>query len=92
MRSDIMDKNKVNNMDEHYHQVLHERAEEKLDAILEYVKDIPAMKSDIRWLKADMREVKFDVEVLKIDVAELKTDMQDVKGRLGHIETSLMPS
>lgn len=85
-----MEKNsKANSMTDHYHQALYERAEEKLDAILEYVKDIPAMKADIRWLKADMPEVKFDIELLKIDTGELKTDMQDVKGRLGRVEASL---
>ena len=85
--------NEANEMNPNYHQVLHKRQDEKLDSIMEYVKDIPGIKSDIKWLKADMKDVKFDIEVLKLDVGELKTDvaelkidMKDVKGRLSKLE------
>jgi hypothetical protein len=63
MQRDTMEKNRTNDMTDHYHQVSHERAEEKLDVILEYVKDLPAMKAGIRWFKADMWEAKFDIEL-----------------------------
>jgi hypothetical protein len=79
-------------MDESYHLVMHDQADAKLDAIFEYVREIPAMKRDIGELKADVKGLKFDVKLLQFDVRdlkknvkELKSDMVDVKQRLGKI-------
>lgn len=102
MQRGSIDMTNAEDMDNRYHQVMHQKQQDTLDAILEYVRDIPAMKSDISLLKDDMRSVKFDVKllqidvrelksdvaVLKTDVAELKSDMKGVKGRLDHIESA----
>jgi hypothetical protein len=68
--------NEWGDMDQRTHLAMHERMEEKQDAILEYVKDIPVMKADIRWLRINIRELR----------SILKADTPHVKGRLDKLE------
>ena len=59
-------------MDQRQHLVMHERHDEKLDAILEHVKDIPIIKADIKMLKADVREVKQDLREMNVRLTNVE--------------------
>jgi hypothetical protein len=55
----------INLNDDEEKQVLGEILSDKLQAILEYVEDIPLIKKDVTKLKEDMTEVKSDIKVIK---------------------------
>jgi hypothetical protein len=65
-------------MDKQHHMVLHERAEEKLEAILEYVQDIP-----------DMRVLKFATTENSRLIAQNSRDLQGHTVWLAAVESSL---
>lgn len=62
-------------------QALLEDVNGKFDAIMEYVRDIPAMKADIAELKDDMSHVKSDIEVIKGVAKEHSRDIAELKAR-----------
>lgn len=63
-------------------QVLGELLKDKLDVILEYVSDIPAIKKDVHRLKVDVDELKTDVKVIKAVVREHDVDIQWLKTKV----------
>jgi hypothetical protein len=79
MQRGIIDMKETSDMDQRHHEILHEKHQDSLDAILEYVRDIPSMKEDISELKSEVRSLKFDVKLLQFD-------MRDVKDRLTKLE------
>jgi hypothetical protein len=81
-------------MDGQYHQVLHEHAEEKLDAILEYVRDIPDIKQRVTELGAAVEAVRSDLHVLKVvtkqnnlDINQSSQSIQELSERLVALES-----
>jgi hypothetical protein len=86
MQTGRMDMNDWGDMDQKTHLVLHEHHDRKLDAILEYVRDIPGMKQDITSLKARMDSVEIKLDALSFNVKELNKDMKAVKAGLTRLE------
>lgn len=66
--------------------VLVEHIDDRFQAVMEYVQDIPTMKEDIGTLKVDVDILKSGVDTLKSDVAELKDHAEVTNERLGAIE------
>lgn len=67
----------IQNMNENSrYQVLIEDMNGKLDAIMEYVQDIPAIKEDVSVLKNDVAVLKTDVAVLKSEMVEVKDEQR----------------
>lgn len=64
---------------ERYLGVLKEDFDHKIDAVMEYVQDIPKMKDDIGVLQQDVGTLKEDVSILKLDVSTLKQDVSVLK-------------
>lgn len=64
---------------------LKEDFDHKIDAVLEYVKDIPQMKEDIAVLKEDVSGLKEDVSVLKNDVGAMKPMLNATFEKVGEI-------
>lgn len=56
--------------DEEERQLLGEVLADKLQAILEYVEDIPAIKRYVQTLKTDVEELKTDMKVVKAVLAD----------------------
>jgi hypothetical protein len=49
------------------HLIWHEHREDKLEAALEYLRDIPLIKADIKMIKADIREI--NVKLTRVEGA-----------------------
>jgi hypothetical protein len=65
--------------DERRKEVLGEQLFTELQAIREYVEDIPSIKSDVAELKADVADIKGDMSMLKNVVRENSSDIADLK-------------
>ena len=70
---------------ERYIGILKEDSDDKLQAIFEYVKDIPGMKEDITTLKGDVRELKTDVSILKVEMKDMKNTQDVMFDKVGEI-------
>ncbi len=63
-------------------EILFEDMNGKVDAIMEYARDIPAMKDDISVLKTDVHELKFDGARLKGGMQRNDADHREFKTEL----------
>ena len=76
-------------MGDRYHQVMHEKSQDTLDAILEYVRDIPEIKQRVTALEnlSDSAELKLDV-VSRI-VKEHSPEIREMKKRFGSLDVTV---
>jgi DNA repair ATPase RecN len=87
MQSGIIDKNRTDDMDERYHLVMHEQTDRKLDAIMEYVQDIPEIKYRVTNLETRMDHVEIKLDAISFVVKEHSTDLQSINSRLDTLES-----
>jgi len=73
--------------DEGERQLLGEVLADKLQAILKYVEDIPAIKRDVQTLKTDVEELKTDMKVVKAGLADHSRQLDDHEARIARLET-----
>ena len=71
--------------DEEEKQVLGEVLKDKLDAILEYVKDMPVVKEEVHQVHATVNEISDRLNVVESVVKEHETDLKKLKGK--HVST-----
>lgn len=76
-------------MDEPYCATLHDQTQAKLDAILEYVQDIPAIKTDIHGLKDRMDNAEMNIEIISEVVKGHSAEFRRVNGRLDGMGRSI---
>jgi uncharacterized protein YoxC len=61
---------------------------DELKAIVEYVKDIPAIKAKMDTLSEDIQVVKSDIRIIKAAIADLSKQVDDHERRITHIEAA----
>lgn len=68
-------------MSEKYYEFLHE-IKPDIQAILEYVKDIPEMKSDIKQMKSTLNNHEVDIDLLKIGIELHSKEIKKLQAHL----------
>jgi septal ring factor EnvC (AmiA/AmiB activator) len=72
--------------DDERKQVLGEVLHDELQAILELVKDVPAIRHDLTQVQSDISELKQDMKIVKAAVTDLSRQGQDHERRLTRLE------
>lgn len=67
--------------DEEEKQVLGEVLKDKLDAILEYVKDVPTIKQEVHQVRATTNEINDRLTVIEHVVEGHETDIKKLKAK-----------
>lgn len=62
-----------------YKEILNEDLDSKLDVILEYVKDIPEMKGDIKQMKQQLDRHEVDIDLLKLGIKQHNKDIKELQ-------------
>jgi len=68
--------------------VLGEVLADELQAIMEYVKDVPYIKRKVSTLEKDMKKVKSDITVIKAVVTDISREQKDHDKRLVRLEAA----
>jgi hypothetical protein len=66
--------------------ILGEVLHDELQAILEYVKDMPVLRQELHQVQADVAELKQDMKVVKAAVTDLSREQHDFDRRLSRLE------
>lgn len=74
--------------DDEEKRLLGEILSDKLQVILEYVEDIPAIKKDVRTLKTDVAELKSDMKVVKAVLTDHSQQLDYHETRITRLETA----
>lgn len=72
--------------DDERKEVLGEVLHGELQAILEYVKEIPGIQRDLRHVQVDVAELKQDMQVVKAAITDLSKQGNDHERRLTQLE------
>jgi len=68
--------------------VLGEVLADELKAIVEYVKDVPAIRAKVDTLSEDMQVVKSDIKIIKAAITDLSKQVDDHERRITHLEAA----
>jgi SMC interacting uncharacterized protein involved in chromosome segregation len=71
-----------------YQTILIEQLVDQNKAILEYVGELPGIKSDIAHLKEDVAELKPDLKVVKAAVTDMSQQLADHEHRIARLEAA----
>jgi 2-phospho-L-lactate guanylyltransferase (CobY/MobA/RfbA family) len=74
--------------DDERKQVLGEVLMDELKAIHELVSDIPVIKKDVAQLKDDVSELKDDVKAIKAVVTNHSRELKDHEGRISALQAA----
>jgi hypothetical protein len=74
--------------DDEEKQLLGEILSDKLQAILEYVEDVPVIKQKVTRLGEDMVEVKADIKVIKAVLTDHNRQLDNHETRITRLETA----
>ena len=74
--------------DDERKEVLGEVLHDELRAILELVKDVPAIRQDLQQVQADVAELKADMKIVKAATTDLSKQGNDHERRLSQLESA----
>ncbi len=75
----------MSDADINHFSVLMEQQNAKLDAVLEYVREVPKMARKLDRVEQDVAELKQDMKVVKAAVTATNRDLAEHKGLPAHL-------
>jgi chromosome segregation ATPase len=74
--------------DDERKEILGEVLHDELRAILELVKDVPAIKQELHQVHTDVEDLKQDMKIVKAAVTDLSKQVNDNERRLTQLEAA----
>lgn len=67
--------------------VIGEEIKSQLDAVLEYVKDVPALRSELREVKEKVDDIDTRLTTVEAVVTDMSSEMKEMHQQINRVET-----